>query len=495
MNQNFSDIVPVVSVTVSTPSIQVKPILAKCNGDDDDGDEILQDSEAEEAEEGSDEEQEQSSEEGGDVANASTSTASRNVGKKYKRWASEKERNKHYKKLNYGPTIATRKKIGEEKIYEPIPPEGLIIEGYTISQFARIRLQNGSITTGSTGDRAKVEIPGYGSFIVSRLVASSFGILQDNSHDVDHIDPSRPLDNSLKNLQGMNRSDHTKKTHKDNPQMSQKTQQSLSKPILGRRYLSNDEFTHYISSRDAEKKTGANSANIRTICAKRQQNPRGVYQCGGYEFKYAERDMGEKVPADAVWKPIKFHEGYSMPHSICQYGLIRRNDNYITRGVLKADRYEFVSYQVSILVALAFLPPPAREDQSTVNHKDLNPLNNHVSNLEWASDREQVVHSLEKNKNRKSGCITKKCRYIAKGSDVWITCDSMTEASKQTGVSVRALRNNFHRDNFTEKGFRFEELAVPLLPGENFIPLKLYFKQKHKPRRAPAILANLNALK
>lgn len=98
----------------------------------------------------------------GNMATATATTAignvappNRNVGKKYKKWASEKERVKFYKKANYGPTIPTRKPQGVEKVYPPISDEGLIIEGYSISQFARIRLQNGTITTGSSGERAK----------------------------------------------------------------------------------------------------------------------------------------------------------------------------------------------------------------------------------------------------------------------------------------------------------------------------------------------------
>ena len=48
-------------------------------------------------------------------------TRHRNFGMKYKKWSSEKERNKYYKSINNGTTISTRKKVGEEKVYPPIP--------------------------------------------------------------------------------------------------------------------------------------------------------------------------------------------------------------------------------------------------------------------------------------------------------------------------------------------------------------------------------------
>lgn len=412
----------------------------------------------------------------------------REVGRKNKKWESTKERDRHYKKLNNGPTISTRKKIGEEKEYPPIPEEGLILPGYEISQFGRVKLQNGSITTGSSADRSKMEFPHYKTFTLSRLVASSFGILDDNDHDIDHIDPSKPLNNSLSNLQSLSRSDHAKKTHQDNPHIGKDVQKSLSKRILGRKLGSSDNFVEYISSREASKATGVNHSNIRSICAKRQTNDDFIYHCGGYEWKYGDRSLGVAAPTDAIWKRIYRQDGRSTDHYVCQYGLIRRDDGFITPGSLNAGRYIFVAFQVSILVALAFLPPPSDSTQTTVNHRDLNPLNNHRDNLEWANDKEQVNHSLITNPHRKNRAITKRCSYCHKENSEWIICDSLKEASENTGVSVRAIRKNFLRDTFTEKGFRFKEIPVELLPEETFVPLRLYYKKERNPRRVTNML-------
>jgi len=49
-------------------------------------------------------------------------------------------------------------------------------------------------------------------------------------------------------------------------------------------------------------------------------------------------------------------------------------------------------FQVSRLVAEKFLPNP--ECKPEIHHKDNNPLNNHVSNLEWVTRSENILHAI-----------------------------------------------------------------------------------------------------
>ena len=44
------------------------------------------------------------------------------------------------------------------------------------------------------------------------------------------------------------------------------------------------------------------------------------------------------------------------------------------------------------LVALAYIPNP--DSKPAINHIDADPLNNHVSNLEWCTIRENNQHTI-----------------------------------------------------------------------------------------------------
>lgn len=105
----------------------------------------------------------------------------------------------------------------------------------------------------------------------------------------------------------------------------------------------------------------------------------------GYEGIYQVSDNG-KVKAlsvlkywgrvkqkrrEVIFKPTVRKHGYA---EVVLYGEKRRN------------------YGVHRLVAITFIPNPNNKPQ--VNHIDGNKLNNHVSNLEWATAQEQADHAI-----------------------------------------------------------------------------------------------------
>jgi len=76
------------------------------------------------------------------------------------------------------------------------------------------------------------------------------------------------------------------------------------------------------------------------------------------------------------------------------------NKTRLMRGSVNKQGYRYVNIvtiegkkkvYVHRLVAMAFVDNPKK--LPTVNHKDGNKLNNHYTNLEWASQRDQQLHA------------------------------------------------------------------------------------------------------
>ncbi len=122
---------------------------------------------------------------------------------------------------------------------------------------------------------------------------------------------------------------------------------------------------------------------------------------------------------DEIWKDINGYEGY---YQVSNFGRVRSvereinpvNQNphtrqgYILTSSPKTTLYCRISLSrdnkvkkvlIHRLVASAFIPNP--ENKTQVNHIDLNPSNNHISNLEWVTDLENKKHSMDINPSLK----------------------------------------------------------------------------------------------
>ena len=117
-----------------------------------------------------------------------------------------------------------------------------------------------------------------------------------------------------------------------------------------------------------------------------------------------------------IWRCIKDFEDY---YEISNWGNIRSKDRFVSRRdgkivFLKGEmskikprknRYKSIClykegivqrWSVHRLVALTFIPNP--HNYPYVDHKDGNPSNNHVSNLRWVTQKENMNNPLTKKK-------------------------------------------------------------------------------------------------
>ena len=113
---------------------------------------------------------------------------------------------------------------------------------------------------------------------------------------------------------------------------------------------------------------------------------------------------------EEIWKDIKgFEDKYQVSNLGRIKSLERKNSrgNQIREKILKLiydkDGYLLVNlyknskkktYKVHRLVALAHIPNPNNYPQ--VNHKDENPSNNHISNLEWCTNKYNCNYGTKK---------------------------------------------------------------------------------------------------
>jgi hypothetical protein len=177
---------------------------------------------------------------------------------------------------------------------------------------------------------------------------------------------------------------------------------------------------------------------------------------------------------EEIWKDI---EGYEGLYQISNIGNIKSLDynntkkEKIMKVSTRKDGYQSIvltkngkpkQFYIHRLVAETFIPNP--DNLPLINHKDCNPSNNTVSNIEWASYSHNNSYDGAGRKRREaarknnsfnapkycyvyneSGKLLKKCSSMKEASDythcnyrdVWKICNSVGKAKSIHGFSFK----------------------------------------------------------
>lgn len=165
-----------------------------------------------------------------------------------------------------------------------------------------------------------------------------------------------------------------------------------------------------------------------------------------------------------IWKDIKGYEGL---YQVSNYGRVRSlNYNRTFKCVILKQNnvrgYKQVglhkngnlkNFFVHRLVATAFIPNP--ENLQEVNHKDENPQNNNVENLEWC-DRRYNINYLNRNKKvsdkNTNGILSKVVLQFTKDGRLVREWPSANECCR-SGFSKGHISKCCRGERKTHKGF------------------------------------------
>ena len=117
---------------------------------------------------------------------------------------------------------------------------------------------------------------------------------------------------------------------------------------------------------------------------------------------------------------------------------------YFTVGPKKTRRKNLMIHRC---VAQAFIPNPDNLPQ--VNHKDGNPRNNHVENLEWCTAAENMDHA------RRTGLIVDEVRPVIEESDCVCWWYPKLTDTKKYGRNPSLVHAAIHGRQKTHRGSRW----------------------------------------
>ena len=199
-----------------------------------------------------------------------------------------------------------------------------------------------------------------------------------------------------------------------------------SKPVRARK-LGMDDWIEFPSTREASQVLGVYSGSISACLAGKQR------QTGGYEFEEGTPVEPPRLDGEEWWDS-RIDGGRVSSFDAFKAGV---DHLYSSTGDGRVRQGPVWTYELLCASSggRAFLPPPTPEHVYV--NQGLDRSNNHVSNLEWSTISQNMLHSHATNAKRGSsaGRTAKPVRGRRRDSDEWtVYPGGANEAARCLGI-------------------------------------------------------------
>ena len=389
-----------------------------------------------------------------------------------------------------GQTVAkscrSGSQIGDYKVELVARPE-LDRKSSMVSSYGRFRGWRGELTHGSLHNSGyrRVWILGE-AFYVHRVVLLTFrGPPPSSSAWQVHHRNGDPSNNRVENLTYVTNAQNTKISYANNPQRGS-AGPAISQPVFCKN-VRTSKIVLCPSVAAAATELGVSGWKVARSCRKGTR-------IRDYELEFAPPTEPEILEGEQ-WRPmVNPVTGLDVPgRQVSSFGRLKSAKGLITRGHRSKPGYVMAMVElprqcigIHRLVARAFLGAPPSPQCREVNHKDLDPGNNRVENLEYVTTSQNQQHYHASRGLAPANHSKAVLGRPHSTEDEWAHYPSMKEAAEAHGVSASAISKCAKglRKQVQGHEFRFACSQEPAdLPGEEWRPVDLEVLRREKAER------------